>query len=81
MGLNFAEGFEQMFPADYLQSLQHLEKLQATTKAQLKALEAAVAALNAGKSFCAILAILSKTAFKSVAPVKQQHQFKVPTPK
>jgi hypothetical protein len=73
IGLSFAEGFEQMFPADYLQSLQHLEKLQATTEPQLKALEAAVAALNSGKSFSAILTILSKTAFKAVAPVKQQH--------
>jgi len=49
--------------------------LQPTTEPQLKALEAAVAALNQGKSFSDILVILSKTAFKKTLPPVPKSEF------
>lgn len=39
LGLAHAEQFDQLYPAEYLQSLQHIEKLPApTTEPQLKVL-------------------------------------------
>lgn len=39
LGLTHAEQFDKLYPADYLQSLHHMEKLPApTTEPQLKVL-------------------------------------------
>jgi hypothetical protein len=64
--------------------LQLLEKLLPTTEPQLKALEAAVAALNEGKSLAEISTPPSKTAFKKFLPFLSKEapkaEFQVPEP-
>jgi hypothetical protein len=53
---------------DYPISLSCLQQCKPTTDAQTKALQLAIAALNAKKSYAEIAVIFSKTAFKTIAP-------------
>jgi len=70
LGLAHEEQFDKLYPADYLKSLQLLEKLPApTTDPQLKTMENAVEALNQGKSFEQICSVLAKLPiFKKLVP-------------
>jgi hypothetical protein len=60
LGLDFAEGFERVYPLDYRKSLTFLSKYCPTTPAQEKAVKDGVDLLNAGESFSVISARFSR---------------------
>ena len=82
VGLGFAEGFDKLYPADYMESLILLQACSASNQAApISTFTAAVAMLNQGESVGAIhtkLATVSR--FKAIigeAP-KQVSQLKIP---
>ena len=82
MGLAFAEGFEKMYQADYMESLSLLQACSASNqKAPIGTFSAAINMLNQGESAGAIHAKLATVArFKAIVGDAAISQFKVPAP-